>query len=345
MIINPSLELLKKSNDKIVVLGDLILDKYWYGEVNRISPEAPVPIIKITNQENRLGGAGNVALNIKTLGLNPYVLSIVGRDKSNIDLKLLLKKNNIKSQLVTLKNISTPTKIRLISKFQQIVRSDFETNISYFNNKNDYNFLRYIKLVDNLKVIVISDYGKGTINNLKEIIKYANSMNIPVIVDPKGNNFDIYQNSTVITPNLNEFEVVVGQCKNINELHSKGKKLVNRLNINALLITRGDKGMTLIEKNKKPLDFKSNVSEVFDVTGAGDTVVASLAVSISKGLSLRDSTIMSLNAAEIVVNKFGTNAVTSSELLDYITKKITLKRGIINKINLQKNIKILKQYG
>ena len=204
-----------KSKVKILVIGDLILDKYWFGSVKRISPEAPIPIIHVKDFDERLGGAGNVALNILSLGSTQTVVSLIGKDSSSFKLKALLKKKNILNHLIQIQEYKPPTKIRLINRYQQIVRADFENE-----NNNNYSFSlnAILKNLSRFKCIIISDYGKGTINNPKKIIALANKYNIPILIDPVGNDFNKYKNATILTPNLSEFENIVGICKSKNEL-------------------------------------------------------------------------------------------------------------------------------
>ena len=327
--------------EKIIIIGDLLLDQYWFGKAKRISDEAPVPIVKINKIENRLGGAGNVALNVKKLGLEPYLISINSNDNSGKILKKLLNSFGINNYLITVKEYITPTKIRLIDKFQQIVRADFEISDKKFSNKIE----KKLNSIKNIKVIIISDYLKGTIKDPRKIIKFANKNKIPVIIDPKGKNFQKYNYATLITPNLNEFQEIVGRCLSIQEIHQKGRKLLNKMKLQSLLITKGENGMTLIEKNKKIIDYHSNASQVFDVTGAGDTVVASLATSLAKSVSIKDATYISLRAAEIAVSKFGTDYVTQDELKKRLSNLDSLKKGIVNLSQLINNLVELRKNG
>ena len=327
--------------EKIIVIGDLLLDQYWLGKAKRISDEAPVPIVKINNIENRLGGAGNVALNVKKLGFEPYLISINSNDNSGKILKKLLKSFKINNYLFTIKEYITPTKIRIIDKFQQIVRADFEISDNKFSNEIE----KKLNSIKNIKVIIISDYSKGTIKDPRKIIKYANKNKIPIIIDPKGKNFQKYNHATLITPNLNEFQQIVGRCLSLKQIHQKGRKLLNKMKLQSLLITKGENGMTLIEKNKKIIDYQSNASQVFDVTGAGDTVVASLATSLAKSASIKDATYISLRAAEIAVSKFGTNYVTKDELKNSLSNLDSLKKGIITLSQLMNNLVELRKNG
>ena len=248
----------------------------------------------------------------------------------------------ILNHLIHIKEYKTPTKIRLINRYQQIVRADFENEN---NNKYSFSLNTILKNLSRFKCIIISDYGKGTVNNPKKIIALANKYNIPILIDPVGNNFNKYKNATILTPNLSEFENIVGICKSKSELVFKGQKLIKKLNLQALLITQGDQGMTFLEKNKKTIRIVANTSEVFDVTGAGDTVIATIGACISKGMSLADSCKVSNKAAEVVVEKFGTTFATISEILDKYNNNIKFQKGIITEKQLINNVKLANKFN
>ena len=300
----------------VLVFGDVILDKYISGSVDRVSPEAPVPVLRPAKQEIRLGGAANVALNISTLGSNATLIGVTGKDDSSAQIKDLLKESKIKNALIK-SNLPTITKLRILSSQQQLLRIDNEEEFSEIDWKSSFaNYKRLIKLKRN-KVLIISDYGKGTLKNIPLIIKEAKKLKKVILVDPKGDDFKKYKSADIITPNLQEFERVVGKIKNENDLTSKGKVLINELKLSSLLITRGPEGMTLLQKKNGKItreDFSTNARDVFDVSGAGDTVIASIAAGLAGDLDLSESIKLANIAAGIVVGKSGTATVSQAEI-------------------------------
>lgn len=301
-----------KSSSKILVLGDIILDRYWFGDFVKISSEAPVPVLSINSIEDRLGGAGNVAKNIKSLGGNVDLISIVGKDSTSASLNKILLKNKIKFYPLIDKNYTTPLKVRIISKNQQITRADFEKNNLIKKNNNLNKLIN--KIISKYQFLVLPDYLKGSLNDIKSIIKIANNFNIPTLIDPKGNDFSKYSNSYLITPNYDEFINVVGNIKSEKELYQKAYNLIKNYNIANILITRGKNGMTLISLTDKPYSIKSTAKDVFDVTGAGDTVLATLAFFLSRKYNLKKSVKLANYSAGIAITKFGTSSVKYDEL-------------------------------
>ena len=315
-----NLKLLSKGN--VIVFGDVILDRYISGSVNRVSPEAPVPVLKPLKEEVRLGGAANVALNLSSLGSRATLIGVTGRDKSSIKIKELLKSNSIKNALCKSDN-PTISKLRYSAGQQQLIRIDSEeefTEADWFLSLS--NFKKHIKLKKN-QVLVISDYEKGTLKNIPLLIKEAKKLNKTILVDPKGDNFSKYKFANIITPNFNEFERVVGKIRDEGDVKRKGKELIRSLRLSALLITRGSEGMTLLEdKNGKIVrsDFPTEAQDVFDVSGAGDTVIATIAAGLAAGFSLYESIKLANIAAGIVVGKSGTASVNQSEISPLFNK-------------------------
>ena len=316
-----NLKHLKKG--KVIVFGDVILDKYIMGSIDRISPEAPVPVLRPSNEEIRLGGAANVALNLSSLGIKATLIGVTGKDGDSRVVNELLKKNKIK---IALRKSLQPTisKTRLLSAQQQILRIDEEENFSEEDWKFTLElFYKHISLND-VSALVLSDYGKGTLKDTALLIKKAKAKGKIVLVDPKGKDFSKYKGADIITPNFSEFEDVVGKVGSEADLTKKGKALIKALNLNALLITRGPEGMTLLQNKKGKVlisGFPTQARDVFDVSGAGDTVIAALAGGLAGGFDLGDSIRMANIAAGIVVAKLGTATVTPQEINPFLEKE------------------------
>jgi len=309
-----NLKLLSKSN--IVVFGDVMLDRYVSGSVDRVSPEAPVPVLKPIKEEIRLGGAANVALNLSSLGSKVSLIGISGKDYSSAQILKLLKENKIKGELIK-SSLPTITKLRLLSSKQQLLRVDNEEEFT----KDDWisvkgRFDKSISLKSN-NLLIISDYGKGTLQDIPAVIRKAKKLKKTVLVDPKGDNFSKYKGADVITPNFSEFIGEVGPVKSEREITTKAKLLIKSLNLGALLVTRGSEGMTLFNKEKGKVvrsDFPTQAKEVFDVSGAGDTVIASLAAALSTGFDMSSAVKLANVAAGIVVGKSGTATASLTEI-------------------------------
>ena len=309
-----NLDLLKKAN--VLVIGDIILDKYIHGSVDRVSPEAPVPVLRPESEESRLGGAANVASNISSLGSKVSLQGVIGKDEAAKELKALVKARKVKG-FFSSSSLPTISKLRLLASRQQLLRIDAEEKFSI----EDWSKTKalFSKIISSTKatVIVVSDYDKGTLRDIPFIIKQAAKKNIYTLIDPKGNDFSKYEGANIITPNYLEFSNAVGGVSSESDLTLKAKNLIEDLKLEALLITRGAEGMTLIEKQKGKMirsDFSTQAQEVFDVSGAGDTVIASLAASIASGFNLNESVRISNVAAGIVVGKSGTATPRISEL-------------------------------
>ena len=313
-----NLKMLNKGH--VLVFGDIILDRYISGSVDRVSPEAPVPVLKPSNEEIRLGGAANVALNLSSLGSNTTLIGVTGKDESSTQIIDLLKKNNIKKAL-SKSNHPTISKLRILASQQQLLRIDNEEEFSETDWQSSLSKYRKHIILKKNKVLIISDYEKGTLKNIPLIIREAKKLKKIILVDPKGDDFSKYKSADIITPNFQEFERVVGKVNSEPEITKKGKDLIKSLNLNSLLITRGSEGMTLLDKrNGKVIreDFPTEARDVFDVSGAGDTVIASIAAGLAGGFSLSESIRLANLAAGIVVGKSGTATVNQAELVPYL---------------------------
>ena len=312
------LKMLNKGH--VLVFGDIILDRYISGSVDRVSPEAPVPVLKPSGEEIRLGGAANVALNLSSLGSNATIIGVTGKDTSSTQVIDLLQKNNIKRALSKSDN-PTISKLRILASQQQLIRIDNEEEFSETDWQSSLShYKKHISLKKN-KVLIISDYGKGTLKNIPLIIREAKKTKKTILVDPKGDDFSKYKSADIITPNLHEFERVVGKINNESEITKKGKDLIKSLRLNSLLITRGSDGMTLLDKRNGKIirkDFPTEARDVFDVSGAGDTVIASIAAGLAGGFTLSESIRLANIAAGIVVGKSGTATVNQAELVPYL---------------------------
>jgi rfaE bifunctional protein kinase chain/domain len=288
-----------------------MLDRYWFGEVSRISPEAPVPVVLISEEDQRLGGAANVAWNCKELAARTRLLSVVGRDEPGRALEKLLKQKGVDASLHRDRGLSTTQKLRVIGRRQQLLRIDFE--------KPPSREVLASKLEDfkgalaDCDVVILSDYGKGGLHHIGEMIRSARRARKRVLVDPKGDDYSRYKGASIITPNLAELREVVGTWKDEKDLKSRAQSLIGKLGLEALLLTRGEDGMTLFQKTKTT-SIKAEAREVFDVTGAGDTVIATLAVMLAAGAGLEAAVRTANRAAGIVVGKLGTAAATHAEL-------------------------------
>ena len=301
------------SAGRVLVVGDVMLDRYWHGSTNRISPEAPVPVVKVENDEFRAGGAGNVALNIASLGCAAQLIGLVGADEPAKLLHRYLDAGGVHCHLLEAPQHPTITKLRIISRHQQLIRLDFEESFAVLESAGIEQTCR-LALADN-GALVLSDYGKGTLSGVGHIITAGRKQALPIVVDPKGTDFERYRGATVITPNQMEFEAVVGHCADEATLVKRGEALRDTLDLHAMLITRSERGMTLLERNQPTLNLPTRARDVFDVTGAGDTVVALLGAGLACGLNLADATALANLAAGIVVAKLGTASVSVAELV------------------------------
>ncbi|MCB1849561.1 MAG: bifunctional D-glycero-beta-D-manno-heptose-7-phosphate kinase/D-glycero-beta-D-manno-heptose 1-phosphate adenylyltransferase HldE [Gammaproteobacteria bacterium] len=300
------------SQGHVLVVGDVMLDRYWQGATARISPEAPVPVVHVDQIEERPGGAANVAFNLASLGSRVALAGAVGGDEAGVILERTLGQHGIESLLQRVEAVPTITKLRVISRHQQLIRLDFEQNFGAV----DLSALeaRCLERLSGCQVLLLSDYAKGTLQHPQPLIKAARAAGIPVLIDPKGQDFERYSGATLLTPNLAEFEAVVGHCASDRVLVERGEQLRDRLQLDALLITLGERGMLLLSHDEQAVHLPTHAREVFDVTGAGDTVIAVLAVAIATGMALVDAAGLANLAAGVVVAKLGAGSVTLAEL-------------------------------
>ena len=300
----------------VLVLGDIMLDRYFCGSSSRISPEAPVPIVDIEETRYAIGGAGNVALNLVGLGAKTFLLGVVGDDFEGNKIQELFGSMGVLHGVCATHRVRTTTKLRVLSREQQLLRLDFEGKLPARDAEQLLG--QSAKNIPFHDVIVLSDYAKGALLFSEEMIRQANFHHKFVIVDPKGTDFARYKGADLITPNLSEFEAVVGKCCSEQDLVDKGNDLVHSLGLKALLITRSEHGMTLINRDEPPFNLPTKAQKIFDVTGAGDTVVSTIAAAIAAGFSLIDAVTLSNEAAGVVVAKPGTVSITFDELKPFL---------------------------
>lgn len=303
---------------RVLVVGDVMLDRYWFGDVHRISPEAPVPVLKVNRVDERPGGAANVARNIAALGAHATLLSVVGNDEAGACLEKLLKQHaNLDAILHRDGSISTIIKLRAVARHQQLLRIDFETPPSHeVLHAALVDFAAQLPLAD---VVILSDYGKGGLAHIAQMVKLAKEAGKPVLVDPKGENYARYSGATLLTPNRSEFREVAGKWHDEAELEGKAQRLRRELQLDALLITRSEEGMSLYRENEVQHE-ATYTREVFDVSGAGDTVIATLAVMLASGADMTDAMRVANRAAGIVVGKLGTAVVSREEIIGNMRK-------------------------
>ena len=309
MAANPSRE--QVGGSRVLVVGDAMLDRYWFGAVDRISPEAPVPVVRVTREEERLGGAANVALNVKTLGAQATLLTVVGDDEPARKLRRLLEQQGVAALLGSDPQLYTIVKLRVIGRAQQLIRIDFE-------NQPDHEVLagmlaEFERVLPEHDAVLFSDYGKGGLTHIPRMVELARQLGKPVLIDPKGSDYSRYAGATVITPNRAELAQVIGTWSSEAQLHERVQALRAAHRLDALLLTRSEDGMSLFDAQGH-LQVPAQAREVFDVTGAGDTVIATLAAMLGAGLSLREAMPIANRAGGIVVGKFGTASVGYEEL-------------------------------
>jgi len=295
----------------VLVVGDVMLDRYWYGNVERISPEAPVPVVRITREEERQGGAANVAYNVVSLGAKASLLSVVGDDEASRKLEALVAGTGIETHFGRDPDLKTTVKLRIIGRQQQLLRLDFEnTPKTELLASQTASFARLLK---EHQVVLFSDYGKGGLAHVSDMIAQARALGKPIFIDPKGSDFSRYREATVITPNRAELQQVIGPWLTEAELQDRCENLRQKLGLQAILLTRSEEGMTLFDAQGAE-HVSAQARDVFDVTGAGDTVIATLATAVAAGLSLRQALPLSNRAGGLVVGKFGTAALSYEEL-------------------------------
>ncbi len=297
---------------RVLVVGDAMLDRYWFGAVDRISPEAPVPVVRVNREEERLGGAANVALNVKTLGAQATLMTVVGDDEPARTLKQLLERQGVAAMLGSDPQLYTIVKLRVIGRSQQLIRVDFE-------NQPDHEVLAamlgdYERALPAHDAVLFSDYGKGGLTHLPRMIELARAAGKPVLIDPKGSDYSRYAGATVITPNRAELAQVIGSWSSEAQLHQRAEALRREHGLEGLLLTRSEEGMSLFDAAGHA-QVPAQAREVFDVTGAGDTVIATMAAMLACGHTLREAMPVANRAGGIVVGKFGTASVSYEELL------------------------------
>ena len=311
MTTRPRLSLEQLAKARVLVVGDAMLDRYWYGAVDRISPEAPVPVVRVSRTEERMGGAANVASNIVALGAKASLLTVVGDDEASHQLEALVAASGITPCFGRDPQLKTTVKLRVIGRQQQLIRLDFENTPE--NEVLASQSSAFEKLLPQHEAVLFSDYGKGGLAHIERMIDQANAAGKAVLIDPKGSDYTRYKNATVITPNRAELEHVIGAWANEADLTTKAQGLRQSLGLKALLLTRSEAGMTLFDESGE-LHVPAVAREVFDVTGAGDTVIATLAALLAAGIALRDAVPWANQAGGIVVGKFGTATVSYQEL-------------------------------
>lgn len=307
----PPLSKEQLAHAKVLVVGDVMLDRYWYGAVDRISPEAPVPVVRITREENRLGGCANVAFNAVSVGAQAALLSVVGDDEASHLLQDLIAKSGITPYFGRDTQLKTTVKLRIIGRQQQLLRVDFENTPQ--NEVLSSQTQQFMQLLPDHPVVLFSDYGKGGLAHITDMIAAARNANKTVLIDPKGNDFSRYAGASCITPNRAELQQVVGGWNSEEELSTKAHNLRKQLQLDAVLLTRSEEGMTLFDA-QGAAHIAAQAREVFDVTGAGDTVIATLAALVAAGMSLREAMPWANRAGGVVVGKFGTATVSYEEL-------------------------------
>ncbi|MGB0663348.1 MAG: bifunctional D-glycero-beta-D-manno-heptose-7-phosphate kinase/D-glycero-beta-D-manno-heptose 1-phosphate adenylyltransferase HldE [Pontibacterium sp.] len=317
---------------RVLVVGDVMLDKYWHGDTGRISPEAPVPVVKVGQKEGRPGGAANVALNIRALGAPVSLVGLIGNDEAGRELDAQLSSAGVHCEWVVAKEEPTITKLRVLSRHQQLIRLDFEEPFAadYGTELSE----KMQNLLDMSDVVVFSDYGKGTLAQVEGLIKAARAAGKQVLVDPKGSDFSRYAGATLLTPNLSEFEAIVGKCEHEQEIIDCGLELARSLSLDALLVTRSENGMSLIPTEDRPLHFPTRAREVFDVTGAGDTVISTLAAALAAKVPMPEAVALSNIAAGIVVAKLGTAAISAPELGRELINDQQVELGVVTEEQL-----------
>lgn len=324
---------------QVLVVGDVMLDRYWHGGTSRISPEAPVPVVKVDNSEDRPGGAANVALNVAALGAGARITALTGEDEAAQVLTQRLEAAEVYCDFHATQDSPTITKLRVISRHQQLIRMDFEepfarTDAEKLVGKTEQ-LLKPSDAVKPVGAMILSDYAKGALVDPQPLIQLAKQADIPVLVDPKGSDFTPYRGATLLTPNLSEFEGIVGPCPDEHTLVAKGLELIKELELDALLVTRGEHGMTLLRRNEPEFHLPARAREVFDVTGAGDTVISTLAAALAAGEAMPNAVALANIAAGIVVGKVGTAAISAPELRREVQKEQGSERGVVSLAQLQ----------
>jgi D-beta-D-heptose 7-phosphate kinase/D-beta-D-heptose 1-phosphate adenosyltransferase len=328
------------SRAKVLVVGDVMLDRYLFGGTGRISPEAPVPVVHVRETDDRAGGAANVAVNLASLGVTTTLMGIVGKDDEAAVLASILGQQNIDCRFTSISDWPTTTKTRIQSRGQQLIRLDREEPAVSGSDKLTQALTKRLK---NANAVVLSDYGKGALADIAAMIDACRGAGLPVLIDPKGNDFEKYRGATLITPNQSEFESAAGICSSDDELVARAREMVSELDLMAILVTRSEKGMLLVQGSDEPLFLSTRAREVFDVTGAGDTVIAVLAGALASGESLQGAASLSNLAAGLVVRKTGAAAVTPSEIRVALHRRGQGGRGLVAEEELQPLVEEAKE--
>lgn len=343
-VMQPIIKLPDFSQASVLIAGDVMLDRYWFGDTQRISPEAPVPVVNIRQTEARPGGAGNVALNVAALGARATLTGLAGQDEAGQILRDQLTRAEVSHDIQSFANIPTITKLRIISRHQQLIRMDFEENFSAIDSTTFIDAFK--KALPHTKLVILSDYAKGSLVIAPTLIQLAKQAGKYVLVDPKNLDFSLYRGADVVTPNLREFEAIVGTCQHEHDIMTKAQTLLTQHDIGALLLTRGERGMTLITRgNHDEIHFPAHAREVFDVTGAGDTVIAVLGAALAAGSSLPEAMAIANQAAGIVVGKLGAATVTCAELEASLKNHHAIHGGIVDENQLELSINQARANG
>lgn len=317
---------------KVLVVGDVMLDRYLFGTTGRISPEAPVPVVHVHDSDDRPGGAANVAINLASLGVRTTLLGLVGADEAADTLQSILEERSINCEFTRTSGQPTITKTRVQSRGQQLIRLDKE-EVCADNGASLTAVL--LKNVDDADVVILSDYGKGALSDVASMIEICRKKRVPVVVDPKGSDFEKYRGASLITPNQSEFEALAGECESDDALVERARAMAERLDLKALLITRSEKGMLLIELDEEPVFLSTQAREVYDVTGAGDTVIAAIAAVIAAGGDLLNAAGVANLAAGLVVRKIGVASVSPLEMKVALHQRGQGGRGMVAEDDLR----------
>lgn len=338
-----NLEIPKFDSARVLVVGDVMLDRYWQGSTSRISPEAPVPVVRVGSTEDSPGGAGNVALNIAALGGAATLVGLVGDDEAGLGLQARLATAGVLCDFEKVPGKPTITKLRVVSRHQQLIRLDFEEKFepehaAAVNRRAN-------KLLAGTDILIVSDYAKGALAGVSELISAAVKAGVKVLVDPKGTDFSRYRGATLLTPNLSEFEQVVGECASEEELVAKGRQLLETLSLEALLVTRGEHGMSLIRASEPELHIPARARDVYDVTGAGDTVISVLGTALAAGAPLPEAVALSNIAAGLAVTRVGTVAISGPELRREVQRDGGSDRGVMTREQLAIAVADARSHG
>jgi D-beta-D-heptose 7-phosphate kinase/D-beta-D-heptose 1-phosphate adenosyltransferase len=327
---------------RVLVAGDAMLDEYWFGDTGRISPEAPVPVVQARAAEQRAGGAANVALNVAALGARSVLAAIVGQDERGKLLTRVLEQRGVRCELVRSSAVPTIHKLRVLARSQQLIRIDAEQSLEPCAAELATLFDGLVREAD---TVILSDYAKGTLQRAPELIAACRAAGVPALVDPKGSDFARYRGAHALTPNRGEFEAVVGRCASEAELLERGQALLADLDLTLLLVTRSEQGMTLFRRGGEPVTLPAQAREVFDVTGAGDTVIALLAAGIGAGLDAPAAAALANLGAGIVVGKVGVATASRSELLHALHSQGSGGRGLVQLPELMALVAEAKERG